>query len=160
MTPTSKWVTHSYLTTSRSACYRSNYKYKDGWAPCLTCFMSGRPNHPYTCNSIGNILSWSITFRSRDLDTKCTTSNEVNMWTWSRNVSWAVKKWCLSAQHFLTLKIHFYFPFTYFIQFTTSWCQCVSLPTGYKDSGPVTMTWCRKGPLTLSCTWYQLGKAW
>ena len=57
MTPTSKWVTHSYLTTSRSACYRSNYKYKDGWAPCLTCFMSGRPNHPYTCNSIGNILT-------------------------------------------------------------------------------------------------------
>ena len=27
-----------------------------------------------------------------------------------------------------------------------------------QDSGPVTMTWCRKGPLTLSCTWYQLGK--
>ena len=78
MTPTSKWVTHSYLTTSRSACYRSNYKYKDGWAPCLTCFMSGRPNHPYTCNSIGNILSWSITSippRARELPSQTQTWN-------------------------------------------------------------------------------------
>ena len=110
MTPTSKWVTHSYLTTSRSACYRSNYKYKDGWAPCLTCFMSGRPNHPYTCNSIGNYLmhfffttSWS-TSSTTGYMTKCYggTPPTSGIITWIRVIvtSWVGKiPPCTRGQH-------------------------------------------------------------